>query len=100
MKKLITLSLAFVATTTVFAQAWTDVDHAEKLDPIKEIGYRVEIQGSFSDGKTPLWLNANKYGLSSLDKTNGYVRGAIIRQINTDSARRWGIGYGIDVAVP
>ncbi len=100
MKKLITLSLAFVATTTVFAQAWTDVDHAEKLDPIKEIGYRVEMQGSFSDGKTPLWLNANKYGLSSLDKTNGYVRGAIIRQINTDSARRWGIGYGIDVMVP
>ena len=35
-----------------------------------EFEYSAETQGSFSHGKTPLWLNANKYGLSSLDETN------------------------------
>ena len=35
----------------------------------------LEMQGSFSNSKTPLWLNANKYGLSSLTASNGYVRG-------------------------
>ena len=58
------------------------------------------LQSSFSKDKTPLWLNANKHGLSSLDEFNGYVRGAVIRPLSTDSARRWAIGYGVDVAVP
>ena len=40
-----------------------------------EFEYSAEAQGSFSHGKTPLWLNANKYGLSSLDETSGYIRG-------------------------
>ena len=33
------------------------------------------MQGSYSNSRTPLWLNANKYGLSSLTASNGYVRG-------------------------
>ena len=55
---------------------------------------------SVSNEKTPLWLNANKYGLSSLEKNNGYMRAAVIRPLRADSARRWGIGYGLDLAVP
>lgn len=35
----------------------------------------IETQGSFSNSNTPLWLNANKYGLSSLTSSNGYLRG-------------------------
>lgn len=35
----------------------------------------LEMQGSYSNSRTPLWLNANKYGLSSLTASNGYVRG-------------------------
>ncbi len=33
-----------------------------------------EAQLSASTGRTPLWLNANRYGLSSLDELNGYTR--------------------------
>ena len=62
------------------------------------IEYKAEAQVSVSDGKTPLWLNANKYGLSSLEKTNGYLRGAVIRPLAVDSGRKWGIGYGVDMA--
>lgn len=64
------------------------------------IQYGVEMQGSFSKGKTPLWLNANKHGLSSLEKNNGYLRGSLVRPLSADSARRWAVGYGVDVAVP
>ena len=61
--------------------------------------YRTELQLSGANGKTPLWLNANKYGLSSLNKFNGYLRGALERPVRNDSAHQWGVGYGLDVAV-
>lgn len=69
-----------------------------KLD--ENTTYMTEIQASFSSGKTPLWLNANKYGLSSLDEANGYVRAAVVRPLQADSARRWAVGYGADIVVP
>ncbi len=62
--------------------------------------YKVELQATVSDGdNTPLWLNANKYGLSSLKTANGYVRGAIARPLSLDNGRKWGIGYGADIAI-
>ena len=70
----------------------------EKLDAFSDVGYRVEMQGSMAHGQTPLWLNANRYGLSSLDETNGYLRASVERESNHD--RRWDVGYGLDVAVP
>ena len=44
---------------------WQEDNDSEKTDLGKGIEYSVEMQGSFSNGKTPLWLNANKPGLSS-----------------------------------
>ena len=65
-----------------------------------QLELRTEAQLSASGGDhTPLWLNANKYGLSSLDRTNGYVRAGLFRPLQLDSARRWGWGAGADVAV-
>lgn len=66
----------------------------------KGLGYNVEMQSTFSDGRTPLWMNANRHGLSSLETGNGYFRTGVFRPLRTDSARRWGIGYGVDLAVP
>ena len=61
---------------------------------------RTEAQLSAANGDhTPLWLNANKYGLSSLKTKNGYVRAGIFHSIENDSTRRWALGYGADVAV-
>ena len=59
--------------------------------------YNMTSQGSFSHGNTPLWLNANHYGISSLEENNGYIRGSIQRRVSNDSTRKWGIGYGIDI---
>ncbi len=65
-----------------------------------QVDVRLESQVSVASGDhTPLWLNANKYGLSSLDCTNGYVRAGAFRSIDVDSARQWAWGLGADVAV-
>lgn len=60
----------------------------------------LEAQGTASSGDyTPLWLNANKYGLSSLETTNGYMRASLIHSQPTDSLRHIALNYGVDLAV-
>ena len=91
MRRLLPLLLCLCSAGAVFAQ---------KRSLFDSLQYRAELQGTFSGGDhTPLWLNANKYGLSSLKKANGYVRGAIMRPLSNDDGRRWGVGYGVDVAL-
>lgn len=100
------LVLAITASTMFPAHAmaqyaWQETDHERSKQKIADnMHYRIEMQASASKGKTPLWLNANKYGLSSLDRYNGYLRAAVERPLATDSARRWAVGYAADVAVP
>ena len=61
---------------------------------------RTETQFTAGTGEhNPLWLNANKYGLSSVDKTNGYQRLGYFHQADTSSARQWSINYGVDAAL-
>ena len=61
---------------------------------------RTEVQATFSSGdNTPLWLNANKYGLSSIETNNGYFRAGIFRSIACDSTSDVAFAYGADVAV-
>lgn len=73
---------------------------AQERSLFDSLQYRAEMQGTLAGGDhSPLWLNANKYGLSSLKKANGYIRGAIMRPLSNDDGRRWGVGYGVDVAL-
>ena len=65
-----------------------------------QVEVRSEAQVTAASGEhAPLWLNANKYGLSSVDKSYGYLRVGAFRPIETDSARRWGVGFGADMAL-
>ena len=101
MKRLSIVFILMLMSAGVSAQyAWQEDAGLSKLDIGKGITYKIEAQGSFSSEKTPLWLNANKHCLSSLEKNNGYLRGQVIRPLNNDSARRWAVGYGVDVAIP
>jgi hypothetical protein len=88
----------FLSVTAVHAQEWDD--NPGRLQIGNGLQYNIEMQASVSKGQTPLWLNANKYGLSSLDKNNGYLRASVLRPLSTDSMRRWGIGYGLDLVAP
>lgn len=73
---------------------------AQERSLFDSLQYRAELQTTLSGGDhTPLWLNANKYGLSSLKKANGYVRGSLARPLSNDDGRRWGVGYGVDLAL-
>ncbi len=98
MRKRIIIALGWL--TAVAVQTVSAQQEAPKRGLLDSLEYRAELQTTLSGGDhTPLWLNANRYGLSSLKKANGYVRGAIVRPLERDSLRRWGIGYGLDVAV-
>lgn len=91
--------VVLLTTATAFAQYEELEATPHKAEPLNGLTYKVETQGGLAKGATPLWLNANKHGLSSLKEGNGYLRGSVIRPIERDEGRKWGIGYGIDLAM-
>lgn len=93
----VSLLLTVLGAHAQYAWQFDDVEPGE-LRLQDSLHYKVELQGTFSNHTTPLWLNANRYGLSSLERRNGYLRVQLERPLSTDSARRWGMGYGVDVA--
>lgn len=99
-KAIISLLALTFGTSQSYAQyAWQETEREKsKLNLKNDVEYNVEMQASMANNKTPLWLNANKYGLSSLEKNNGYMRAAVIRPLQVDSVRRWAIGYCLDMA--
>jgi len=87
----IIIGVVCLSVSTMMAQGRSLLD---------SLHYRVEVQGTVASGDhNPLWLNANKYGLSSLSRSNGYLRGALERPLSLDGGRKWGVGYGLDAAV-
>ena len=100
MKKLLP-TLLLTTALTVSAQSTPEGNCIPQSSPLtSHLDYRVETQATMAHGdNTPLWLNANKYGLSSLETSNGYLRAAIGRPLEQDSLRRWGFGAKADVAV-
>ena len=101
MKKLLSTLIGVLIASTMQAQYQEPVRRdTSRLQPLKGLEYKVEMQGSLAKGRTPLWLNANKYGLSSLETANGYVRGGMERPLTTDEGRKFGLGYGLDVVLP
>lgn len=91
MRTFLFILLLFVLAPLSAQEQWSMTDG---------IKMQYEMQVSASNNQTSLWLNANKYGLSSLDKSNGYVRVALQRDIANDDKNAWGVGYGFDLALP
>lgn len=87
----ILVSLMLTITVAMAQETGVKADNGWALD--------VEMQGSFSNDKTPLWLNANKYGISSLNSQNGYVRG-IGAWDKKFCDGKLDINAGLDVIVP
>lgn len=60
--------------------------------------YSAEANAVFSEGAhAPFWLAANRYGLSSIERNNGYFRAGFFRP--TDYKPRFAWGFGADFAV-
>jgi hypothetical protein len=71
---------------------WTNETLAQDLN------YKVEMQSSLSSHITPLWLNANKYGLSSLEKSNGYFLAGVEKKDSLTGDRKTSWGAGLELA--
>jgi len=86
----------------VFLPVWLLIFHLTGLaqdstdcrpDPVKCL---VESRATFSGGDyTPFWLVSNLQGLGSTEKNNGFVRGAVFKDI--DKSKRFSWGAGIDL---
>ncbi len=63
------------------------------------ISYKLESQVSTSRNATPLWLTANKHGVSNTRRNFGYFRPALIRETTADSTKNWRFGFGLDAVV-
>ena len=87
MLRLITLSL-FVLAQSSLATAGDSLQ------------YKLELQSTLASGThNPLWLSANRYGLSSLDTDNGYLRAAVAKDGGHAADRKFDWGAGLDMAV-
>lgn len=61
--------------------------------------YAVEANASFSTGaNTPFWLVNNRFGLSSIEKNNGYLRAGLFKDANR-KGKKFAWGAGVDLAV-
>lgn len=59
--------------------------------------YNTEASVSLSSGAhTPFWLVNNRFGLSSIEKSNGYIRAGIFKDFEYDSRFSW--DFGVDLA--
>lgn len=84
--------------SVIFLLPFATVTAQEDESIDNQINYHVERQLTFGNGNNPLWLNANKYGLSSVKPNNGYLRiGADGHQILGETGN-WSLDYGADVA--
>ncbi|MCI1647955.1 MAG: capsule assembly Wzi family protein [Bacteroides sp.] len=62
-----------------------------------QLYYHLETGITQAGGEhAPLWLTANKYGLSSITKNNGYVLAGIIQPLKGNE--RFSYGYGLELA--
>lgn len=100
MKRLTITFASLLCAATLSAQNGDGGSQKSKWNPLDSLTYNVVLQSSFSNGKTPLWLNANKYGMSSLERNNGYARASVYRPLSADDEHKFGLAYGVDVAVP
>ena len=64
----------------------------------KGLKLEAEVSGTASSGSyAPLWLSSNRYGKVSAFDNSAYERVGVFRSIDTDSARVWKRGYGVDL---
>ena len=65
-------ALLTISAAAIFAEAAEIPDSAFR--------YSAEVNASVSSGaNTPFWLVNNRFGLSSIEKNNGYVRAGLSR---------------------
>lgn len=82
------LCAASLAVCSTASAEWTD-----------SIRYRAEVGTTLSAGEhTPLWLNANRYGFSTTERNNVWLRLSAFKDLDTSKRFSWGAGIDMGVA--
>jgi len=64
-----------------------------------QVTYKIESEVNISHGDhSPLWLNANKQGLSSIEKNNAYINAGIFKPMFSTNDKRITYSYGLEMA--
>lgn len=61
--------------------------------------YSMELGVSTAIHNNPLWLQANRYGLSSVKNQNGYAMVGVFSDAKADTGYVWNIGFGAEAGV-
>lgn len=65
----------------------------------EDVEWMVSAQGTAGGGdNAPFWFTSNRYGLGPSTQYSGLTRASIKRNVEADSLRFWGVGYGVDLA--
>ncbi len=82
------VALALSAAISAQAAEWND-----------SIRYRAEIGTTLSAGEhTPLWLSANRFGFSSIERNNVWLRLGAFKDLDPEKRFSWGAGIDLGVA--
>ena len=79
----------------------TDLAVAQEIgEHLRHASLTFEASATVASGDyAPLWLTANRYGLSSVRPTSNYERARLQRDLSQDAGLPWQLGYGLDVAI-
>lgn len=90
------ISKLIIAVSAAVCAAFPVTSAAEWNDSIR---YKAEVGVTLSDGAhTPLWLNANRFGFSSLKRNNLWLRLAAFKDLDKNKRFDWGAGIDMGVA--
>lgn len=102
MKQAILSSFLLLLSVTIQLRAQEHTTDSTTLlsRSLSGLTYATEFSATLSGGDhAPFWLTANRHGLSSIENNSVYLRAGLFRDVRNDSAYRWRLGYGIDMAV-
>lgn len=89
-------TLGILAATMIGSASISHTARAEWSDSLR---YHAEVGTTLASGQnTPLWLNANKYGFSSTERNNVWLRLGIFHDLDHDKKFSWGAGIDLGVA--
>lgn len=64
----------------------------------KDVEYQGTVQATAGSGDSaPFWFTNNRYGLGTTERNSALLRASIGRAAEADSARKWRIGYRLDL---
>ena len=86
-----------IKQTIIVVSALFSLSGIVKAQEDAKISYSVESSITTSKGEySPLWLNANRQGLSSVEKNNAYMAVGIFHSLEKD--KNFSYGYGLELA--